>query len=316
MKAIRVREFGGPERMVLDEVPDLHPGPGEVLVRMAAAGVNPVDVYMLSGTYARKPALPYTPGADGAGVVGAIGAGVTGVTVGERVYVAGSLTGTYAQQALCSPSAVHWLPERVTFQQGAAVGVPYATAFRALFQKARAQPGETVLVHGASGGVGLATLQLARAHGMTVIGTAGSDKGRRLVLANGAHHAIDHSNPASATAEQVRSLTSGRGVNLILEMLANKNLAADLQMLSNQGRVVVVGNRGTIEINPRDAMGRDASILGMTLFNVNEAGDGRDPRRPWCLAGERCGTTGHRQGIPAPGRATGARRSHEGRGSR
>lgn len=256
--------------MALDEVPDLHPGPGEVLVGIAAAGINPVDVYMLSGTYAHKPALPYTPGADGAGVVNAIGAGVTGVAVGERVYVAGSLTGTYAQQALCRPSAVHRLPERVTFQQGAAIGVPYGTAFRALFQKARALPGESVLVFGASGGVGLAALQLARAHGMTVLGTAGTDKGRRLLLANGAHHAIDHTIPHAAVLEQVRSLTGGRGVNVILEMLANKNLAADLQMLSMQGRVVVVGNRGTIEINPRDAMGRDASILGMTLFNVNE----------------------------------------------
>ncbi len=270
MKAIRVREFGGPERIEVAEVPDLHAGPGEVLVRVAAAGVNPVDAYILGGSYAHKPTLPYTPGADGAGTVADVGPGVTGVAVGDRVYVAGSVSGTYAQQAVCRQAAVHRLPDRVSFQQGAAIGVPYGTAFRALFHKARAQPGETVLVFGASGGVGLAALQLARARGLTVIGTAGSDKGRRLVLANGAHHAVDHTVPLPAIADQVRTLTGGRGVNLILDMLANKNLSTDLQMLSLHGRVVIVGNRGTIEISPRDAMSRDATILGMTLFNVNE----------------------------------------------
>ena len=271
MKAIRVREYGGPERLELAEVPDPHPGPGEVLVRLSAAGVNPVDGYILSGSHSIRPTLPYTPGSDGAGAVAEIGPDVTGMTVGDRVYVAGSVTGTYAEQAVCHRASVHPLPSQLTFQQGAAIGVPYATAFRALFQKARVEPGETVLVFGASGGVGLAAVQLARAHGAVVLGTAGSDKGRRLVLANGAHHAIDHTIPPAALADQIRALTGGRGVNAILEMLANKNLALDLQMLSPRGRIVVIGIRGTIEINPRDAMTRDASVLGMILFNATAA---------------------------------------------
>jgi NADPH2:quinone reductase len=254
--------------MEITDVPDLKPGPGEVLVRLAAAGVNPVDTYVVSGSYANRPSLPYTPGSDGAGAVAAIGAGVAGLTVGQRVYVAGSLTGTYAQQALCRPSSVHPLPDRITFQQGAAIGVPYGTAFRALFQKAHALPGETVLVFGASGGVGIAAVQLARAFGLAVLATAGTEKGRRLILDNGAHHAIDHT--SGDVADQVRSLTAGRGVNIILEMLANKNLATDLRMLGTGGRVVVIGNRGTIEINPRDAMSRDASILGMLLSNASD----------------------------------------------
>ena len=269
MKAIRVREFGGPEKLVVEDVPDLRPGAGEVVVRIHAAGVNPVEAYIRTGTYAIKPALPYTPGADGAGEVLAVGEGVKAVKPGDRVYVAGSLSGTYAEQSLSREAQVHPLPKQVTFQQGAAVGVPYATAVRGLFQRAHALPGESLLVHGASGGVGTAAVQMARAHGMLVIGTAGSDKGRQLVRDNGAHHAFDHNAPD--LAEQVSKATGGRGVNVILEMLANKNLGKDLTMLSQRGRVVVIGNRGSIEINPRDAMARDAAILGMVLFNTPEA---------------------------------------------
>ena len=240
-----------------------------MLVRIHAVGANRVQAYIRTGTYAIKPALPYTPGADGAGEVLAVGEGVKAVKPGDRVYVAGSLSGTYAEQSLSREAQVHPLPKQVTFQQGAAVGVPYATAVRGLFQRAHALPGESLLVHGASGGVGTAAVQMARAHGMLVIGTAGSDKGRQLVRDNGAHHAFDHNAPD--LAEQVSKATGGRGVNVILEMLANKNLGKDLTMLSQRGRVVVIGNRGSIEINPRDAMARDAAILGMVLFNTPEA---------------------------------------------
>ncbi len=268
MKAIRVHEFGGPEVMRLEDVPDFRPGAGQIVVRVEAAGVNPVDTYIRSGMYARKPALPYTPGMDAAGIVEAIGPGVTRVAVGDRVYVAGTLSGTYAEQALCSETQVHPLVNKVSFAQGAAVGVPYATAYRALFQLARAMPGETVLVHGASGGVGIAAVQLARAAGMRVIGTAGTEKGRALVAHEGAHEVLDHR--AADYLEHLRTLTSGRGVEIVLEMLANANLGKDLQILAMGGRVVVVGSRGTVEINPRDAMSRDASILAMSLLNVSE----------------------------------------------
>ncbi|HTE20407.1 MAG TPA: NADPH:quinone reductase, partial [Armatimonadota bacterium] len=192
MKAIQVREFGEPSVMMLAEVPDPRPGVGEVVVRIGACGVNPVDTYIRSGAYARKPPLPYTPGTDAAGVVAAVGEGVSSVSIGERVYTSGTLSGTYAELALCTAAQVHPLPEDVSFAQGAAVNVPYATAYRALFQKAHAQPGESVLVHGASGGVGVAAVQLARAHGLTVIGTGGTEEGRRMVEEQGAHHVLDH----------------------------------------------------------------------------------------------------------------------------
>lgn len=268
MKAIRVHQFAGPEVMRLEDVPDPKPGPGQVVVRIHAAGVNPADTYIRAGTYARKPTLPYTPGMDGAGVVEAVGAGVSRVKVGDRVYTAGTLSGTYAERALCTESQVHPLAKQVSYAQGAAIHVPYATAYRALFQLARATPGETVFIHGASGGVGVAALQLARAAGMAAIGTGGTDKGRALVAEQGAHHVLDHRAPDYL--DKLMSLTGGRGADVILEMLANVNLAKDLKVVAMGGRLVVIGNRGTIEINPRDAMGRDASIIGMSLWNASE----------------------------------------------
>ena len=267
MKAIRVREFGGPEVLRIEDVPELKPGPSEVVVRIHAAGVNPVETYIRAGVYARKPSLPYTPGTDGAGTVEATGKNATRFVPGARVYVAGSLSGTYAEQALCDESSVFPLPQHVSFAQGAALGVPYATAYRALFQRAAARPGETVLIHGASGGVGIAATQLARAAGLRVIGTAGSDRGRTLIKAEGAHEALDHKTPDHF--DKALSLTGGRGYDVILETLANVNLARDLTILAHGGRVVVVGSRGNIEINPRDVMMRDAAILGMSLWNVS-----------------------------------------------
>jgi len=268
VKAIRVRQFGSPEVLQLEEIPDLHPGPHQVLVRVKAIGVNPTDTYTRSGTV-RRPPLPYTPGIDAAGVVESLGEGVTGVKVGARVYLSGTISGAYAEQALCEEAQVHQLPEKISFAQGAAIYVPYATAYRALLQLAKAIPGETVLVHGATGGVGIAAVQLARAAGMTVIGTGGTERGRNLAIEQGAHHVLDHRAPNYLN--EIQPLTHGRGVDVILEMLANVNLDMDLKALAMGGRVVVIGSRGRIEIDPRDAMTRDASILGMLLFNITQA---------------------------------------------
>ena len=269
MKAIRVHKFGGPEELKLEDVPDPRPGAGEIVVRIKAAGVNPVDTYIRTGTYARKPELPYTPGSDGGGEVAAVGDGVKQFRVGDRVDVAGALGGTYAEMALCHQAQVHRLPEKASFAAGAALGVPYATAYRAIFQRGRALAGEILFVHGASGGVGVACCQFGRAAGMTVIGTAGSEQGRKLAQDAGAHHVLDH-NSADYT-KRISELTNGHGVDVVIEMLANKNLATDLGLLALHGRVVVVGNRGTIEINPRDTMGRDADIVGFSLMNISPA---------------------------------------------
>lgn len=267
MKAIRVHEFGGPEVMRLEEVPELKPGPGQLVVTVKAAGVNPVDAYIRSGQYAKSPALPYTPGMDSAGMVASVGEGVTGWAVGDRVYTVFPMTGTYAEQVLCNESQVHCLPDHVTFQQGAAMGVPYGIAYRALFNRALVKAGETVLVHGATGGVGIAAVQLARAAGLRVIATGGTEQGLKLALEQGAHFAVSHKN--AGHFDEVVKLNRGRGVDVILEMLANVNLGNDLKILDQSGRVVVIGSRGTVEIDPRDAMGREASILGTVLFNAS-----------------------------------------------
>jgi NADPH2:quinone reductase len=269
MKAIRVRAFGPPEVMRLEEVPDPSPGPGQVLVRLRAAGVNPVETYIRSGMYGRRPSLPYTPGNDAAGIVEAVGDGVRGVTAGDRVYTSETVTGAYAELALCDAARIHPLPGSVSYAQGAAIGVPYATAWRALFQRARAVPGETVLVHGASGGVGIAAVQIARAAGLRVFGTAGTTEGIALVRRDGAHAVFDHR--SAGYTEEAVTATGGRGFDVILEMLANVNLARDLKALAMGGRVVVIGSRGAVEIDPRDTMMRDASIVGMSLFNTPEA---------------------------------------------
>ena len=266
MKAIRVTAFGGPEVLRLEEEPTPKPGPGEVLVRIHAVGVNPVETYIRAGTYARLPELPYTPGNDGAGVVEQVGADVTEFKAGDRVYTAGSLTGTYAELALCRKEQVHPLPANVSFAQGAAIGTPYATAYRGLLQRALAKPGETVLVHGASGAVGTAAVQLARADGLRVFGTAGSDQGLKLAREQGAHEVFDHRAPDHF--EEVMKATGGRGVDIIVEMLANVNLGKDLKILAKGGRVVIIGSRGAVEINPRDTMQRDADIRGMILPNT------------------------------------------------
>jgi len=264
MKAIRVHDFGSPDVMRIEEVPDPQPGPRQVVVAIRAAGVNPVDTYIRSGTYRKKPTLPYTPGFDAAGVVELAGAEAR-FKPGDRVYINGTATGAYAEKALCNEENVFALPEQLDFAQGAGVWVPYATAWYALFEAAKARPAETVLVHGASGGVGTASVQIARSLGLRVIGTAGSEKGREMVREQGAHVVLSHH--ASNFTDQVMTATEGRGPDIILEMLANLNLAKDLSMIAPHGRIVVIGNRGTIEINPRDAMGKDASIIGMMLLN-------------------------------------------------
>lgn len=266
MRAIRVKEFGGAEVLRLEDIPEPVAGKGQVVVRIKAAGVNPVDTYVRAGVYPRKPALPYTPGADGAGVVESVGEGVTRLKVGDRVYVGGGFTGTYAELALFDEWSVWPLPPGVSFSQGAAVNVPYVTAFRALFQRAHARGGETALVHGASGGVGIAAVQLARAAGLRVVGSAGTERGRKLVADEGAHVVLDHTAPDHF--EKAMAQTNGRGYDVILEMLANVNLGRDLPLLAMYGRAVIIGSRGTVEVNPRDAMGKDATILGVALPNI------------------------------------------------
>jgi NADPH2:quinone reductase len=261
MKAIRVHEFGAPEVMKLEDAIDLVPGPDQIVVRIHAVGVNPVETYIRAGAYALKPPLPYTPGSDAAGVVEATGERVTRFKTGDRVYTAGTLSGAYAELALCTSGQVYSLPENVSFAQGAALHIPYATAYRALFLRAHAHAGQTVLVHGASGAVGLAAVQFAVAAGLTVFGTGGTERGLQLVREQGAH-ALNHGAPEYLA--QLMKSTGDRGVDVVVEMLANANLGKDLTILGEGGSVVIVGSRGDAQINPRLLMRAQGAILGMT----------------------------------------------------
>jgi NADPH:quinone reductase len=268
MRAIRVEAFGDPGVLRLVDGDDLRPAAGQVLVDVHAAGVNPVETYIRSGAYARKPPLPYTPGTDGAGVVRSLGEGVTGLRPGDRVWIGatgGACSGTYAQQVVCDAALVHPLPDGVGFEQGAAIGVPAATAWRAL-NEAHAAAGDTILIHGGSGGVGLAAIQLAAASGLTVFATAGSPEGLRLIAEQGARHVFDHTR--EGYRDEIVAATGGRGPDIIVEMLANVNLSHDLSLVAPRGRVVIVGSRGTAEVLPRDIMSKESHVTGIMLFNT------------------------------------------------
>jgi len=263
--------------MKLEEAPTPEPFGTQILVRVAAAGVNPVDTYLRSGNHAHAPKLPYTPGKDAAGVVEKVGESVTRFKDGDRVYTADSQTGTYAEFALCEESQLGRLPDNVSFEEGAGIWTPYATAYRALFQKARAVAGETVLVHGASGGVGIAAVQWAKNAGLRVIGTAGSEEGKELVGQQGADLVVDHlssesgqGGDAASLPEAILEFTGRKGVDVVIEMLANANLQKDFDVLAMFGRITVVGNRGSLEFTPRVAMTKDATIYGMSLFNSSQ----------------------------------------------
>jgi len=268
MKAIVVDEFGPPEVMKLNEVSTPQPTGTQVLVRIEAIGVNPVETYIRSGAYGAFP-LPYTPGKDASGIVDAVGSDVTKFKTGDRVYTSDSISGTYAEYSLCEEKDLGLLSPNISFEQGAGIWTPYATAYRALFQKANARRGETVLIHGASGGVGVAAIQWAKDAGLTVIGTASSDEGKKLAAEQGADHVLDHTDTGHIQA--IKDLTGGKGVEVIIEMLANVNLVIDFDALAMFGRIIVVGNRGSLDFNPRLTMQKDATIRGMALFNSPQA---------------------------------------------
>lgn len=260
MKAIRIEQFGDPKVMRVKNTPIPTPSDGQLLVKIHATGVNPVDTYIRNGTYTIKPNLPYTPGTDAAGVIAAVGSDVTDFAVGNRVYTCGSITGTCAEYALCEPHQAFQLPANTSFSQGAAIGVPAATAWRALFQRGNATAGEMVLIHGASGGVGMVAVQLAKAAGLTVVATASTDSAQALLRTLGANQVFNHHNPAELDA------LTANPPDLIIDMLANINLPRDLAVIKTGGRIVIVGSRGPVEINPRTLMQKEADIKGLMLF--------------------------------------------------
>ena len=221
-----------------------------------------MDTYIRSGKYPKLPSLPHTPGKDGAGIVSSVGSDVTEIKVGDRVFIFGAITGSYAQYTLCNASNVFKLPNHVSFEKGACLGTPAFTAYRALFAKAKAQSGETVFIHGASGGVGLAAIQLAQAAGLKVVGTASSVDGLETLARMGVH-TFNHKDPNYI--QQIKS-SYPDGFDICLEMLASVNLNTDFSLMRSRGRIAIIGNRGELTINPRDIMSKELSVHGVALL--------------------------------------------------
>lgn len=272
MKAVRVTQFGLDHPMELDEVPEPEPGPGEMLVRIAAAGVNPLEVAIRSGDHPRAGAmtLPYTCGTDVAGEVEAVGEGVEAFAPGNRVWGRAS-TGAYAEKGLLPADSTGRLPDSMSSAEGAALPIPLLTAWNALVVKGEAAPGDCVLVQGGAGGVGNLAIQLARTLGCRVFTTVSSREKADFCLAGGAEATINYRE--EDVPEHVMELTSGRGVDVVVENIGCDNLPSDLKLNAVNGRIVIVGT-GTgkgpdVTIPLPAAMGRDARILALSSGNLN-----------------------------------------------
>lgn len=264
MKAMQMKDYGPASALTLTETNKPNANADQILVQVGAAGVNPVDTYLRSGTNNYSTTFPHTPGLDGAGTIVELGDQVTGFEVGQRVYFSRNLTGSSAEFAVCATTHTYPLADALSFEEGACLGIPYTTAHRALFGRANAKAGDKVLVHGATGAVGIATVQLALSAGMDVVASAGTQAGADLLREQGVETVIMHNEDGHLAPFQ--SLENG--FDVIIEMLANHNLDQDLKALAFGGCVAVIGNRGTVEINPRDLMARDASIVGVALANI------------------------------------------------
>ncbi|MBI3798613.1 MAG: zinc-binding dehydrogenase [Deltaproteobacteria bacterium] len=269
MKAMRAPQFGGPELLRLEDAPDPQVKEGNVIIRVKATGINPADLVRLSGRYPQTLPLPYIPGTDVAGEVEALGAGVTQVRVGDRVFGRSLNGGGYAEKASLPASETIPLPANLSFAEGAAIPVPFYTAYVALHHKAALKAGETVLVSAGGGGVGVAAIQLAKAAGAQVFTTVGSQEKAERTKALGADVAMNYRTQDFAT--EVQKLTNGKGVDIIIENVATDNLAQDFVALARFGRIVLIGT-GTgkapeATFGVSTALMKDATAYGMVLGN-------------------------------------------------
>lgn len=264
MKAIQVHQFGTPDVLTVAELPDPTLAAGQVVIHAYPAGVSPLDTYVREQSHgAPTPPLPYIPGFEAAGTIAAVGEGVTQFRQGDRVYI-NTFLGAYAEFILQDAAAVYPLPNPISFAQGTVVANSYPTAYYALFNIAKATAGAMVFVHGASGAVGSAAVQIARAAGMTVVGSAGSAKGLKMVEEQGAHLTVNHREPDYL--QKALAFTNGKGFDVILEMNATKKLADDVMLVAPFGRVIVIGGTdGVVTFDPTSILWKGASIIGLYI---------------------------------------------------
>ena len=272
MKAMRAAQFGGPELLRYEDAPEPQLKDGHVLIQVKATGINPADLVRLSGRYPQALWLPYTPGTDVSGIVEAVGNGVSHVKVGDRVFGRSLNGGGYAEKALIPANETIPLPANLSFAEGAAIPVPFYTAYVALHYKAALKAGETVLVSGGAGGVGVAAIQLAKVAGARVITTVGSQEKAARTRELGADVTINYREQDFVA--EVQKETNGTGVNVIIENVATDNLAKDFPALARSGRIVLIGT-GTgkspeASFAVTAALMKDAVIYGMVLGNSVE----------------------------------------------
>lgn len=270
MKAMVCEAFGGPEVLALREVPDPpQPGPGEIQLRLRARGVQYVDVLMLAGKYQFRPDPPFIPGSEAAGEVLAVGPGVTRFRPGDQVMSRHRL-GAFAERANAPESACDPVPAGLSLEQAGVFRAAHATAYHALLQRGRLAAGETVLIHGAAGGIGIAAIQVAKLFGATVIATASTEAKRAACLEEGADHAIDY---RGGFLDAVKALTGGRGVDIVYDPIGAAVTEESLRTLAWGGRLLILGFLGggpaTIRSNYLLIKGIDA--IGVRIGGLAEA---------------------------------------------
>ncbi|MBT3351035.1 MAG: NADPH:quinone reductase [Nitrospinaceae bacterium] len=271
MKAMRVHKFGLETPMQLDEIEDARPGAGEVLIKTHAIGAHPVDVTIRGGMHPFQKFVtpPYMPGPEAAGEVVELGVGVEGFEVGQRV-CGRAMGGAYAELVRLGAPWTLNLPDAYSWAEGAGLAVQFITAWNSVVINGRASAGEVVLVQGGAGGVGMASIQLARAVGCRVIATASSPEKLKIAKEMGADEVINYRE--ENFAERCLELTGGRGVDVIIEMIAEENLDKDVDAICPLGRIVVVGTSKGLDpdaaFGVQRALMKDAQILCVSMVNL------------------------------------------------
>ncbi|MBB3607060.1 NADPH2:quinone reductase [Mycolicibacterium sp. BK556] len=269
MRAALVKEFGPPSSIVVEDVPDLTPGPGEVVIDVAAVSINFPDILVVEGTYQNLPSRPFSPGKEAAGKVVAVGPGVQRVIVGQRVLVLVEYGG-YAEQLLAPEDLVMQIPDSMSYEEAAAFGLVYSTAYFGLFRRGQLAMGETVLVTGVGGGVGSAAVQLAKTKGCRVIALAQDDAKAQFARELGADIVLT-STPESLR-DDLLAATDGNGVDVVLEMLGGDYFTQIIRATAWEGRIVIVGfaSGGQNPIKPGHILVKSISLIGLVSSDYRD----------------------------------------------
>lgn len=277
MRAIVCETLGTPDQLVWHEDwPEPAPKPGEVKVRLLARAVQYVDVLMVAGQYQTKPPVPFIPGGEAAGEVVALGEGVTGFAVGDMVMSRHSPSGAFAEFGVSPGDQTMLIPKGMSVEAAAGFRSAYATAYHALVQRGRLQKGETLLVHGAAGGIGLAAVQVGKALGATVIGAASTAEKRAVVLENGADHVIDYEPVADGRGsfrDKVKELTGGKGADVIYDPVGDWVFEESMRCMNWGARILILGFLGGSPALARTnhLLIKGASAVGVRLGGFVEA---------------------------------------------